>query len=39
MEHIVIAEQQIELTSMGKDELRGVFIDAIFGYIFLQSGL
>lgn len=37
MEHIVIAGQQIELTLMGKDVLRGVFIDAVLGYSFYKA--
>ena len=37
MEHIVIAGQQIELIPMGKDELKGVFIDAVLGYSFYKT--
>lgn len=37
MEQIVIAGQQIGLTPMGKDELKGVFIDAILGYDFYKA--
>lgn len=37
MEQIVIAGQQIGLTPMSKDELKGVFIDAILGYDFYKA--
>lgn len=37
LEHIIIAGQQIELTPLCKDELRGVFIDAVLGYSFYKA--
>lgn len=37
MERIVVAGKTLELTSLGKSELKGVFIDAILGYEFYKT--
>lgn len=37
VEHIIIAGQQIELIPLRKDELRGVFVDAVLGYSFYKA--
>ena len=37
MEQIIVAGKALELISLGKSELKGVFIDAILGYNFYKT--